>query len=156
QSAGATNSAAPSVGLPPAPSAPMTGLVENATPERAEQASGTNNQVVGVDEADFVKNDGRYIYLAQNGVLRIVDAYPGPTAHQVSSTALDGTPRKLFVDGDRALVYLSIPDPRTTPASTAAPRYGQGRECTYGYDCNYAGDGTATKLEIFDLRDRAQ
>src|SRR5690606_5095335 len=35
------------------------------------QGTGTNNQVAGVDEADFVKNDGQYIYLAQNGVLRI-------------------------------------------------------------------------------------
>ena len=36
--------------------------------------SGTNNQVDGVEEADMVKTDGRYLYLAVNGALRIVDA----------------------------------------------------------------------------------
>jgi hypothetical protein len=40
-----------------------------ASPEMAEQDegaedfSGTNNQVDGVDEADSVKNDGQYIYM---------------------------------------------------------------------------------------------
>ena len=139
-------------GAPPPMTAPTT-----SGPDKATNASGTNNQVAGVDEADFVKNDGKYIYLAQNGVLRIIDAYPGPQAQQLSSTTLDGTPRKLFVDGDRALVYVSVPDPRTTsPDGKSAPSsYGGGRECTYGYDCDFTGDGTSTKLEIFDLTDRA-
>src|ERR1019366_10669570 len=42
--------------------------------ERARSASGTNNQVEGVDEADIVKNDGAYVYVASNGALRIVEA----------------------------------------------------------------------------------
>src|SRR5271157_1511783 len=42
--------------------------------------SQTNVQVAGVDEADFVKNDGRYIYVITNGQLVIADAYPGETA----------------------------------------------------------------------------
>src|SRR5690606_31971616 len=43
-------------------------------PRRARVASGTNNQVAGVDEADIVKTDGRYVYIAANGALRIVEA----------------------------------------------------------------------------------
>ena len=43
-------------------------------PRAARSASGTNNQVAGVDEADIVKTDGRYVYLALNGALRIVEA----------------------------------------------------------------------------------
>ena len=35
-------------------------------------ASGTNTQVDGVDEADFVENDGQYMYVAHNGRLTIV------------------------------------------------------------------------------------
>ena len=31
-------------------------------PQKARVASGTNNQVSGVDEADIVKTDGRYVY----------------------------------------------------------------------------------------------
>lgn len=106
--------------------------------------TGTNNQVAGVDEADFVKNDGQYLYLAQNGVLRIVDAWPAEQAHEVSVTAIEGTPKKLFVHGDRALVYVAI---------GADGTFGQG-ECTYGYDCDFQGDGTTTRALVFDLTDR--
>jgi hypothetical protein len=105
--------------------------------------TGTNNQVAGVDEADFVKNDGQYIYLAQNGVLRIVDSWPADQTHQVSATPLEGTPKKLFVQGDRALVYVAIGD--DTPQE----------ECTYGYDCDFTGDGTTTRALVFDISNRA-
>lgn len=105
--------------------------------------TGTNNQVAGVDEADFVKNDGQYIYLAQNGVLRIVDSWPADQTHQVSATPIEGTPRKLFVQGDRALVYVSLGD--DTPQD----------ECTYGYDCDFTGDGTTTRALVFDISNRA-
>jgi hypothetical protein len=135
------------------PSAPTTSGTTGGTTgsggTRATSASGTNNQVAGVDEADFVKNDGKYIYLAQNGVLRIVDAYPGSTAREVSRTPLDGAPKKMFVVGDRALVYLSVPRSDGSRAS-----WGGGRECTYGYDCQFTGDGTATRLVLFDVSDR--
>jgi hypothetical protein len=131
----------------PPPNAPTTPT------QSATNASGTNNQVAGVDEADFVKNDGRYIYLAQNGVLRIVDAYPGVQAHQLSATVLDGRPLKLFVVGDRALVYLSVSNSRTDQGQS--PGYPAPRDCTYGYDCDFVGDGSSTRLVILDISDRA-
>ncbi len=108
--------------------------------------TGTNNQVAGVDEADFVKNDGQYIYLAQNGALRIVDSWPASETHLVSKTPLEGTPRKLFVIGDTALVYVAV---------GATDSYYGSRECTYGYDCDFSGDGSSTKLLVFDITDRA-
>ncbi|MGV8150494.1 MAG: beta-propeller domain-containing protein [Candidatus Woesearchaeota archaeon] len=40
----------------------------------ASEYSQTNVQVEGVDEADFIKNDDKYIYLVQNNKLIIVDA----------------------------------------------------------------------------------
>jgi hypothetical protein len=139
---------------PPSANSPTTGGSGGGS--RATTSSGTNNQVAGVDEADFVKNDGKYIYVAQNGALRIIDAYPGTTAHEVAKFPLDGNPKKLFVEGDRALVYVSVPNVRTakTP-SGGRPSWGAGRECTYGYDCELTGDGTSTKLVLLDLTDRA-
>jgi len=108
------------------------------------QGTGTNNQVSGVDEADFIKNDGQYIYLALNDKLRIVDSWPAAESHTVSTTPLPGEPRKLFVDGNRALVYVAT--------GTGNNNY---RECTYGYDCAFTGDGTATTLLVYDITDRA-
>jgi hypothetical protein len=110
--------------------------------------TGTNNQVAGVDEADIIKNDGQYIYLAQDGVFRIVDSWPAPETHEVSVTDLGGgEAKKLFVVGDRAAVYV---------ATGGAPNdwYDPG-ECTYGYDCDFTGDGSSTRIVIFDITDRA-
>ena len=146
----------------PPSNAPSAGPTQTTTDDKstATTVSTTNNQVAGVDEADFVKNDDQYIYLAQNGVLRIVDAWPAASAHEISKVPLDGDPKKLFVVGNRALVYVSVPDPRRAPSSTSSvyngPIYSGGNDCTYGYECNFVGDGTSTKLEVFDLTDRTQ
>ncbi len=40
-------------------------------------SSQTNNQVAGVDEADIVKTDGRYIYTLKNGILTAIDPASG-------------------------------------------------------------------------------
>lgn len=139
------------VGAPSPGASPPTGS-GGGSRSSPSNTSGTNNQVKGVDEADFVKNDGHYIYLAQNGVLRIVEAWPAESTKQISVTKLDGTPKKLFVEGDRALVYLSV---AKTNQSGNGYYYGSG-ECTYGYDCDFSGDGQATRLVVFDVSDRAQ
>jgi hypothetical protein len=117
----------------------------------AKQVSGTNNQVAGVDEADFVKNDDEYIYVVSGGALRIIDAWPAAETHEIARVTLPGTPKKLFVSGNRALVYASI------GAQQDPYGYGYGgSECTYGYDCDFSGDGTRTKILIYDLTDRSQ
>jgi uncharacterized secreted protein with C-terminal beta-propeller domain len=108
----------------------------SAQPRAAHSASGTNNQVAGVDEADIVKTDGRYVYLASNGALRIALAMDPKI---VSVTKLPGAARELFVSGDRAVIY----------ASTGA----QAARCTYGYDCTFGGDGSSTKVLVFDVAD---
>jgi hypothetical protein len=106
----------------------------------ASSASGTNNQVVGVDEADIVKNDGRYVYVVMNGALRIVEAMD---PHLLSTTRLPGQVRELFVEGDRATVYVAMGGSGSRP-------------CTYGYDCEFTGDGSSTKIMVFELGDRKQ
>jgi hypothetical protein len=103
----------------------------------ASSYSRTNTQVASVDEADMVKTDGRYVYFAINGALRIAEAL---NPRIVSVTKLTGNVRELFVEGDRAVVYTSIGRP--------------GQSCTYGYDCVFAGDGTATRITVFDVKDR--
>ena len=101
--------------------------------------SRTNNQVDGVEEADIVKTDGRYLYLAVNGALRIIDARR-PRA--VSVTPLSGKVRKMLIDGDRAVVFLASGEAESPP-------------CTYGYDCTFSGDGTRTKIIVMNVADRA-
>lgn len=118
---------------------PMRPAHKSATPDKARSASGTNNQIASVDEADIVKTDGRYVYFAANGALRIAEALK---PRVVSVTKLSGDARELFIEGDRAVVYTS--SGRTQ------------RRCTYGYDCVYGGDGTTTGVSVFDISNRAE
>ncbi|WP_394829618.1 beta-propeller domain-containing protein [Pendulispora albinea] len=123
----------------PAPnSTPAKGAASKSEAPKAGSASGTNNQVAGVDEADIVKTDGRYVYFAMNGALRIAEALD---PRMLSVTQLPGTVRDLFVEGDRAVVY-------TSSSATRAP-------CTYGYDCEVGGDGSATTVHVYDVSNRA-
>jgi hypothetical protein len=119
--------------------AASSGSRGSSGPKAALHASGTNNQIVGVDEADIVKTDGRYVYVAANGALRIIEALD---PRIVSVTKVPGSARDLFVEGDRAVVYVS--------SGSAA------RSCTYGYDCAFGGDGSTTKVLVFDIANRSE
>ncbi len=92
-------------------SAPQTGTDSSAgtagqASHGATDYSTTNVQVQGVDEADFVKNDGKYIYMVDQNRLIIADAYPPEDAKIVYQGKLPGMPRELFVDGNRLAVFI--------------------------------------------------
>lgn len=79
-----------------------------ATPVTISEASDystTNIQVEGVDEADFVKNDGKYIYVLAQKKLVIVDAFPAANASILSSVVIEGRPLEMFVNNDRLVVF---------------------------------------------------
>jgi len=71
--------------------------------------SGTNIQVEGVDEADMVKTDGEYIYLASDSQVFIVKAWPTDDARVVATLDLDRGVSDLFINGDK-LVVISSPE----------------------------------------------
>ena len=120
--------------------APEVRMGAATVPGASHSMSGTNNQVADVDEADIVKSDGEYIYLVINGALRIVAS---EKPHLVSVTKLPGQAREMFIEGNRAAVYVAR-------GSAAQPR------CTYGYDCQFTGDGTETTLLIYDIENRSK
>jgi len=62
--------------------------------------SDTNNQVNGVDEADFVETDGHYLYVAHNGRLSIV----ATDLTVASESSLSGNVVGEFLAGDRLTV----------------------------------------------------
>ena len=120
----ASSQLAEAVGAPSvAKSADSGGAVDYST---------TNIQVAGVDEADFVKNDGKYIYTLTQNRLVIVDAFPAENAKILSETKIDGNARDLFVNKDRLVVFADdsneipvfaefdfVPRPRYTPITHA-------------------------------------
>jgi hypothetical protein len=72
------------------------------------ETSGTNNQEVGVDEADLVKTDGERLVVLSNGLLRVIDV-TGPTPVLTRQIRLpdDTAVGELFLEGDRALLMSS-------------------------------------------------
>lgn len=88
-----------------------------AMPETAQGASGfandysgTNNQVQGVDEGDILKTDGNYIYTITDKTLFIVDAYPAENATTVSKIKFNDTPQGLFVEGNKLAIFGQLRD----------------------------------------------
>ncbi len=71
----------------------------------ASTYSTTNIQVTGVDEPDFIKNDGKYIYIISNKNLTIVDAYPPQNARIVSQIPVEGDVSDIFLNGDRLVIF---------------------------------------------------
>ncbi len=122
------------------------GGVPPAEPQGAGSYSSTNVQVDGVDEADFVKNDGRHIYMLDNGGLNILEARPAKELGHLSRTLLEGQPGSLYFDGeDRVVVFSQIWN-----GQSLSPESG-GRALTVS-DQEW---DPVTKLTFLDVSDRS-
>ena len=86
----------------------------------AEQAAGapkyytgTNVQVEGIDEADFVKTDGTYIYVSRENTVYILRGYPFEDSRLVTKIVLEDQKHffiwGLFVSGDKLVVIAAQP-----------------------------------------------
>ena len=87
--------------------------VENEAAQSAEASgsadassySTTNVQVEGIDEADIVKTDGKYIYIAGNNVVRIVGADKGKLSDATAiRLATEKNVSEIYVDGNKLVI----------------------------------------------------
>lgn len=145
--------------IAPSPTGAASDKAEGFAPSTLPQAgidySSTNVQVAGVDEADYVKSDGRYIYLIAANKLLIVNGTDPAKAGIISTTSLfdsSGTDsssyyyynraaaRELFVSGDKLVLIAQVPKQSVVFQKydiTPIPEYRQ-----------------TTGLFIFDISDR--
>ena len=104
-----TETAAPTA----SPAAATDQAVAASGPTASEQAnsSATNVQEAGVDEGDTVENDGRYIYGAVGGLLRIIDT---TTGKQVAELGQSNGSEQLLLDGNKlavvSVLYNNFPE----------------------------------------------
>jgi len=89
----------------PLPSFGVSTLTESG--KAAVDYSKTNIQVEGVDEADIVKCDGEYLYIASDEKILIVRAYPPEEAAVLAEIETDGAAVGLFINDDRLVVLES-------------------------------------------------
>ncbi|GAB6274604.1 MAG: beta-propeller domain-containing protein [Peptococcaceae bacterium] len=117
----------------PVPTAPMLRNESGAQFMKSMGAptpefSTTNIQVAGVDEADTVKSDGRYLYVLAGKKLIIARAYPADAAGILSTTGLSGEPTGIFVRDDRLVVFAQ----------------------------DFSSPGSDLRTSVFDLKDKSK
>lgn len=70
----------------------------------------TNVQEQGVDEADLVKTDGKFIYTAHEQSLKIIKSWPVQETELHGAVEVGGQAHNLFLHGDRAVVFSYVYD----------------------------------------------
>ena len=113
--------------------------------------STTNVQVAGVDEPDFVKNDGKYIYVITGQTLAIVDAYPAAPASVISKTEIGDLPRDIFIDGNRLVLLATGTQEQDISSSGSASPAVLRKEMPYYYRSSMP----VTHAIFYDISDRA-
>ncbi|MFA6065123.1 MAG: beta-propeller domain-containing protein [archaeon] len=128
-----------------------TGMAQGAMEKAVASDSGasatdfskTNIQVEGVDEADIIKNDGKYVYAIANGKLFIVDAFPAENAKIIATIDVNElTPNEMFISSDSKELLLF---------SNKGYSYNSGISYSKmmvrpGYYPSYGGSGTNVRL----------
>lgn len=120
--------------------APASGTTAgNATePNNSFDYSLFDNKAAGVDRADIIKTDGRYIYALVKNDLLIIDANKAATAEVLSKVTFKSRPSGVFVSGN----YLAVFGADTNIASQSVYESFQRR-------------GSYTFFKVFDVSNPA-
>lgn len=106
--------------------------------------SQTNIQVEGVDEADIVKSDGKYLYVVSRNNLHIIEATPASEAKIISTVSFKDYPQELYISADRTRLVVYGSENRVYAYDTSLrmmpPYYGSQQ----------------TFLKVYDITDKAQ
>ncbi len=134
-----------------APSTPNSAPESSVTISDAGHST-TNTQVQGVDEADIVKTDGKYIYYITNNIIRIVECDSDAKMTLVSKIKLteyidyDFYPSEMYLYNDTLVIVL-----RETSEYQPVTYNSYGAVC----DCVCTAIRTDTVIKFFDISDRA-
>lgn len=126
-----------------------------ATPTGAGPASysTTNTQVAGVDESDFIKNDGTRIFVLSGRTLFTATSWPPLSLAVAGKLEIEGWPSTMFLEGNQVVVFSSIwavPAGGGMGPSSTGPGGASLAPCPLG-GC-YWGWAT-TKITVVDVTD---
>ncbi len=117
-----------------------------APPSAPQDYTTTNTQVAGVDEADFVKNDGTRIFALSGNTLHAMKSWPANELALQGTLRVEGYPREMFLEGtDKAVVFSSI--------YQWYPLSNQGGVSCLGLHCGYyyANTVKVTEVDVSDM-----
>jgi uncharacterized secreted protein with C-terminal beta-propeller domain len=90
------------------PDMPNDGVTVVSPRSDNPEFSATNIQVQNVDEPDYIKTDGKYLYVVNQNWLTIIDAYPAETSKVILKIALDVEQQNIeniFLNGDKLVIF---------------------------------------------------
>lgn len=152
------NAVASSDSMVSAPSLGEAGTKSSVGGSGASDYSGTNLQVFGVDEADTVKNDGKYIYTVSTNKVIIVEAYPADSMNIVSELEFENYVNGIFLyDGKLVVIessygyslYGGAELDKVSGTSIRAPDYSRNEVKIHIYDLNSEKISELEKLQTF-------
>jgi len=109
------------------------------------QYSTTNVQIEGVDEADLVKTDGEFVYIIseREGQVLLISAYPPESMALQSTISLEGSPKGMFVSGNRLVVFEQT--------CSIVPLRGEGEDGIVGI-APWLGN---VSVKVYDIADKS-
>jgi uncharacterized secreted protein with C-terminal beta-propeller domain len=143
------------VGAPAGAPVPLT--PSGAGAAGPTSVSTTNTQVAGVDEADFVQNDGTRIAVLAGGKLHLLSSWPAADMAEAASLTIEGWPREMFLTDTQVVVFSSVYIPRAIEGAhpiCAPPPVAAGGTATIAAFCGYWADDV-TEITTVDVSDLA-
>ncbi len=131
------------------------------TPQAAGSAPAsyttTNTQVAGVDESDFVKNDGTRIFVLSGRTLYASTSWPPQDLALAGKLDIEGGPGTMFLEGNQLVVFSSI---WTEPTGGGLGPSGNGGGAGLLRPCGLDGAGcffgwSTTKITVVDVTNLA-
>src|SRR5690606_372968 len=107
----------------------------------------TNTQVAGVDEADFVKNDGTRIFTLSRNRLITSSSWPVEALAVQGSLEIEGYPNEMFLVDDTVTIFSGVFEDTTHPSYGPDDR---AQMCWFGWMMP-----THTKVTTVDVSDLA-
>jgi uncharacterized secreted protein with C-terminal beta-propeller domain len=121
----------------PDPTSPETGSKESGPSAHTT----TNTQEKDVDEPDFIKNDGKRIFVLSNKKLYTAKSWPPSALAMAGQLKIEGTPTQMFLAKDKIVIFSSV---STTQIKSSG-------SCMWG-GCSSTN---ATKVTVVDVSDLA-
>ncbi|RKG85061.1 hypothetical protein D7W82_20585 [Corallococcus sp. CA049B] len=135
------------------------GVTSGSGNQAPKDSTGTNNQVEGVHESDFVQNDGTRIFVLSGNRLYAHRSWPAEQLTLAATLEVEGWPREMLLDEQDRLVIVSQVA-RSLPG-TPAKGGGMGGGMVpvadmacYGFGCGYY-NADSTKVTTVDVSDVA-
>lgn len=145
-----------------APTAAQAGADSGSKASAPTASTATNNQVAGVDEPDFVKNDGKRIFMLSGSKLHALKSWPPQDLARQGELEIEGRPTEMALHGDKNLIVVfstvdqAVAQKTGDDDASLAPKGGMMMPC---YAMDAVGGGpfrcgfvpTATKISVVDV-----